>query len=449
MREDTSRALELAVRAAQADRVPGIVAAVVRDGEITWSSALGLATVEPAEPETLDHQHRIGSITKTFTAVAIMQLRDAGALDLDDSLGAHVPEAAKADLGIRRMLSHLSGIQGEPPGAVWETLDFPSGSELVAGLAEATMVSAPGRRWHYSNLAFALLGEVVERASGLPYERYVTERILTPLGLERTGFTPDAPVAVPYLVDPWSDVLHVEPAFADESLAGAAGSLWSTAADLCRWCAFLAEPDPAVLAPATLDEMCELQAMLDPESWSIGWGLGLELWREGNRILVGHEGATPGFQACVLTSRQEKVGAAVVANAGNRSTPGRLCAELITTTLELEPATPDPWTPAGPPPPELVGALGRWWTEGYELSLGWYGGRLEARMADDPPDRHPAVFERVEVDVYRAVSGRQTGELLKLVRDERGTVVKLYWATYPCTRDPRPFGHSRPLGHPL
>jgi hypothetical protein len=268
----------------------------------------------------------------------------------------------------------------------------------------------------------------------------VTDRILRPLGLDRTGFLPASPVATLYLVDPWTDVLHVEPTLAEGGSAGAAGSLWSTAADLCRWGSFLAEPDPAVLAPSTLDEMCELQAMLDVGTWSIGWGLGLELWRAGDRILVGHEGAMPGFLACVLSSRKEKVCAAVVANAGNRSTPGRLCAELITTTLDLEPSLPEAWAPGPPPPPEVAGALGRWWTEGYELTLAWHGGRLEARMATDAPDRAPAVFEPVEPDLYRVVSGRETGELLRLVRDERGEVGKLYWATYPCTREPRASG---------
>jgi CubicO group peptidase (beta-lactamase class C family) len=440
VREETARALDRAVRTAQADRVPGIVAAVVRDGELAWSSAVGQACFERSEPQTLDHQHRIGSITKTFTAVAVMQLRDTGSLRLDDPLGTHLPEAPRPEPTIRRMLSHLSGLQREPAGAVWETLEFPSGEELVAGLSEVEEVSAPGRRWHYSNLAFALLGEVVERAGGLPYERYVEERILRPLGLLRTGFAPVPPVATPYFVEPWSDVLHPEPALAETGSAGAAGSLWSTAADLCRWAAFLADPDPSVLAPATLDEMCELQAMLDPGSWAVGWGLGLELWRAGDRVLVGHEGAMPGFLACVFTSRKERLGAAVLANAGNRSEPGRLCAELITTALDGEPPLPDAWAPGVPPPDELAGALGHWWTEGYELTLGWYGGRLEARMVGARHDDPPAVFERVQSDLYRVVSGRETGVLLRLVRDGSGTVVKLYWATYPCAREPRASG---------
>ena len=441
MRDDTIRALESVLRAAQADRVPGMVAAVVRDGGLAWSDAVGLACAERGEAVTPDHRHRIGSITKTFTAVAVMQLRDADRLRLDDDLRVHVPEAGEAGgLTVRRMLAHLSGIQREPPGAVWETLDFPSGPELVARLCEADQVAPPGRRLHYSNLAFALLGQVVERASGLPYERYVEERILRPLDLERTAFAPGPPTASGYLVDPWSDVLHAEPSLAESGSAGAAGSLWSTAGDLCRWAAFLADPVPAVLAAATLEEMCELQAMDDTTSWTLGFGLGLELWREGDRILVGHEGAMPGFLAGVLVSRREKVGAAVLANAGNRSQPGKLCAKLVTTVLEREPAPVEAWVPGAPPPEALAGALGRWWTEGHELVLAWRADRLEARMVDSPASSPPAVFEPVGADIYRGTSGREAGELLQLVRDEGGTVVKLYWATYPCTREPRPFG---------
>jgi hypothetical protein len=96
--------------------------------------------------------------------------------------------------------------------------------------------------------------------------------------------------------------------------------------------------------------------MDDTASWTLGFGLGLELWREGDRILVGHEGAMPGFLAGVLVSRQDKVGAAVFANAGNRSQPGKLCAKLVTTVLEREPTPVEAWAP-GAPPRALAGAL--------------------------------------------------------------------------------------------
>ena len=111
---------------AQAEnRLPSISGAVVRAKEVLWSDAVGLADAEAHEAATPEHQYRIGSITKTFTAVAVMQLRDAGKLDLEDRVDAHLDVPARGDLTLRRMLSHGSGLQREIPGNVWETLQFP------------------------------------------------------------------------------------------------------------------------------------------------------------------------------------------------------------------------------------------------------------------------------------------------------------------------------------
>ena len=112
-------------------------------------------------------------------------------------------------------------------------------------------------------------------------------------------------------------------------------------------------------------------------------------------------------------------------------------------TAELEPTAPDEWRPAEPPPAEVAPLLGRWWSEGLEYVFRWRGGRLEARREIDPPEREPAVFEPEGPDRFRTVAGRERGELLHVVRDERGAVVKLSWATYPFTREPRPFGATR------
>ena len=144
--------------------MPSVSAAVFRGSEMLWEQALGHADVDAARVATPQTQYRIGSITKTFTAVGIMQLRDAGELSLDDPLTAHLPESAHGPT-IGRMLAHFSGLQREPPGEIWETMKAPSREDLLAGTAEAEQVLDPGTWWHYSNLAFALLGEVVARAA--------------------------------------------------------------------------------------------------------------------------------------------------------------------------------------------------------------------------------------------------------------------------------------------
>src|SRR4051794_10834359 len=151
--------LRAIVTTTQAERrVASITAAVVRGGDVRWTDAVGLADAEQAVDATPDHQYRVGSITKTFTAVCVMQLRDEGRLKLEDRVDAHLDVRAGGDLTLRQMLSHGSGLQREIPGDVWETLEFPkSTQELLATMEEAEQVLAPGERWHYSNLAYILL----------------------------------------------------------------------------------------------------------------------------------------------------------------------------------------------------------------------------------------------------------------------------------------------------
>jgi CubicO group peptidase (beta-lactamase class C family) len=138
--------LERLVRSAQRDkRAPSIAAAVLRDGELSWETAVGVADVEADLEATPDTQYRIGSITKTFTAAAIMQLRDAGKLDLEDTLDRHVEGAAHTPT-IRRLLSHASGLQRETQDDSWLTLRFAQPDELLETLAQAELVLPSGAR---------------------------------------------------------------------------------------------------------------------------------------------------------------------------------------------------------------------------------------------------------------------------------------------------------------
>jgi len=428
----------LVLEAQRAYRLPSISAAVFRGDELVWSEAIGLADVEGRVEATPDTQYAIASITKTFTAVSVLQLRDEGKLDLDDPLAKHLPEATHEQPTLRRMLAHASGLQREPPGEIWESLTFPEEAELLAGLAETEPVLPPMAAWHYSNLAYALLGIVVSRLSGMPFRDYVSERLFDPVGLERTKWGPGGGAALPYFVDPYSDAVQREPVLELGGKGGESG-LYSTTADLARWGAFLCDPDESVLKASSVAEMHDLNVMAEAD-WTLGWGLGLELWRRGERIFAGHTGGYPGFLSFLGCARRDGVGAILLTNTSHWPKLSPTGLDLAEAALEeLAPAL-DPWTPEDAPPAEIAPMLGRWWSEGSETIFSWRRGRLEARLATAPPERDPSVFEQEAEDRFRVVSGRERGESLRVVRDEAGEVVRLYWATYPFTRTPEVFG---------
>jgi CubicO group peptidase (beta-lactamase class C family) len=372
-----------------------------------------------------------------------MQLRDAGALELDAEVASYLPEFPGGPT-VRQALSHLSGIQREPPGDIWETMETPSREQLVAGLADAEQVLTPGELWHYSNLAFASLGEVVARLTG-SYERTLQERILDPLALQRTAFRPDAPRAVPYFVDPYADRVRIEPDPEPTESTGASGWLWSTAGDLARWADFLCTGSEQVLARTALDEMARVQTMVDRERWTVGWGLGLELCRRGDRVLVGHGGAMPGFLAGVFVERQARVGAVVLANTAAGFDPETLALDLACAALDALPQAPTGWSP-GLVPADVEPLLGLWWTEGDRLVLTYRAGRVQAELVDGPAGRNISYLEPDGVDRWRVVSGREQGELVRVVRDDTGAIVKLSFATYPVTRHPSTFGEPPSWG---
>jgi CubicO group peptidase (beta-lactamase class C family) len=435
---------ETAARRAQADgRIPAVSVALQRADRPMWTFTVGgSGTDRPLDERT---QFRIGSVTKTFTAVLLLQCRDDGLLDLDDPIAAHLPVKAHGQLTIARLVSHTAGIQREPHGDVWDTLDLPDVEHLLDQLDRVEPVLAPGRRFHYSNLGVSLLGHLVARVRGRTWDEVLRERILAPLGLDDTALEPERPAAG-YLVDPYSDQAKVEPPTHFGAVSPAA-QLWSTAADMARWAAFLADPatvDPGgrVLAPATAEEMRWPRTVTDESLWAAGFGLGLILVPQGDRVVhIGHDGAMPGFLAGVYGRRPgagapKAFGAAALGSSGTGVTVIDLPHTLLRLAVEHDPVDIEPWQPGSGPPAAYRSVLGRWWGEGFEYVFSWHDGALQARAADQPAGRPPAVFAPVDgaTDVLRTISGRENGELLRLTRDEQGTVVLLHWATYRFTR---------------
>jgi CubicO group peptidase (beta-lactamase class C family) len=437
---------ERAARRAQADgRIPALAVALHRADREPWVFSVG-DSGNPAHPLGPDTRFRIGSVTKTFTAVLVMQARDEGLLDLDRPVADYLDVPAHGDATIRRLLSHTAGFQREPYGDVWDTLIAPDAGRMLAELDRAERVLPNARRYHYSNLGLAVLGQLVAKLRGGTWEELVAELVLGPLGLHRTTVARPAEAAVGYLVDAYSDAARPEPPV-DLAGVGPAAQLWSSAGDMAKWAAFLAspeivDPDGRVLAAATVDEMRWPLTTTDESLWAAGFGLGLILAPDGKRVMhVGHDGAMPGFLAGVYGRRGGEgnpgaLGCAVLGSSGTASETNELVHELLRMAVESDPAEIAPWRPAPPAPAPYRSVLGRWWSEGMEFVFAWHDGRLQARAAEAPASRPPAVFEPLpgETDVLRTASGREAGELLRLTRDGSGTVTRMHWATYRFTR---------------
>lgn len=428
---ETARRVDLLVARAQAEgRGPSLALGVVREGDLAHVAVAGARPRPDA-----DLQYRIGSISKTMTAVLVMQQRDAGRLALDDPLDRHLPGTPVGALTLRQLLGHASGLQREPDGDWWERTEGADLATLLAGLTPEKIAHPPHHVYHYSNLAYGLLGGVLERITGTPWAELLRERLLQPLGMRRTTYHPTEPYAPGYVVHPWHETLREEPR-TDTGAMAPAGQLWSTVADLSRWAAFLADPDPDLLAPATLTEMCAPVVISDLDSWTGGHGLGVELYRVGERVYLGHGGSMPGYVAGLAVHRPSRTAVVDFANSYGLCRGHHivgLAREVLTLVLDAEPAPPTPWRPAEAPPAELAALTGRWW---------WMGGEYEFRI--DPagdlvggPVGRPALrFTPEGPDRWRGRSGSQDGEILTVVRDESGHPVALDIATFVFTRTP-------------
>ena len=321
--------------------MPSVVAGVVRDGALLWSAGRGRLP-DGTTPDA-DVQYRIGSITKTFTAALVIRLRDDGLLRLDDTLEQYVPGTPLGGATLRDLLSHRAGLQAETSGPWWERTAGGAWPALAETLTAGTRALQPGERFHYSNLGFGVLGEVVARLRGRPWEACVAAELLRPLGMVRTTARPQPPAAPGLAVHPWADLVLPEPEH-DAGAMAPAGQLWSTVTDLAMWATALLGDGGGVISAESAEELRTPVALEpDPDGWS-GYGLGVQAWPNG---MVGHGGSMPGFLAG-LVGRPHGDAAIVMAN-GTAGLDRTLNRDLVAIVEEEEPRLPAEWVP-GPPP---------------------------------------------------------------------------------------------------
>ncbi|MEV6350289.1 serine hydrolase domain-containing protein [Actinoplanes sp. NPDC051851] len=429
--ETVRRIEEIAARAQSAGRVPSLALAVVRDRAVLHFAAAG--EQPPPDPTT---QYRIGSITKTITATLVMQLRDEGFLDLDDPLDRHLPGTPIGGVTLRQLLAHVSGLQREPDGPWWERTRGGDIDQLLSGLTYEKLHGAPFRRFRYSNLAYGLLGAVLTRVTGQSWTELAGKRVLDPLGMKRTSYHPVEPFARGYVVHALDDALHEEPR-PDTGAMAPAGQLWSTATDMATWAGFLTDPAPTVLARETVDEMCTPAVLADPESWTVGHGLGPQLFRAGERVYVGHGGSMPGYVAHIAVHRRSRFGVVVFANAYGMAAGEAGIKDIslrsLTTVLDSEPTPVRAWHAPTAPTGETAELCGRWWWMGREFTLA--PSPCEDALLMTAPG-HRTRFVREGPDRWRGTEGNNEGEVLSVLRTGDGDVDRLDIATFVYSRDP-------------
>lgn len=449
--ESVSEEMERQIRGIFAEHhLVGVSIGIVRDGELVWRRGLGYADLASGRRADEDTLYRVASITKTFTGTALFQLRDEGRLGLDDPIVRHIPEfaAVRARKGsvegvtLRRMLCHHSGLVGESPGDHWETLKFPTVQELLAALPGVEIVLEQDSAFKYSNLAFALLGEVVSRVSGRPYTEYVRANLLEPLGMTSTTFElTDAlrpRMATGYQIRPHEDAPSVAP---HPPLNGkvAGGGLYSCVADLARWIALQLRTDAPRREGAQALAGRSLKEMQRPQFVEPGWNAGHCLpWRGqriGQDIYLGHGGGLPGFLTQILFCPERRLGLIALTNADGHS--ANVLPRIIETLTKAEDERPQDVTLEKPAPTpkawqEFVGVYVSG-TLGARMSVECRKGELV--LVAPPVAGRPMPAVRLEPtdepDAFLETSGRGAGEVLRFRRDEDGKVTGYTTTGFP------------------
>lgn len=320
----------------------GLSVAVARDGEMIVERASGLADLEfeaPADTETI---FRIGSVTKQFTAAAIMKLVERGELALDDPISDYLPDfdAGGRTVTIRQLLNHASGV----PSYTSQPDFFPKGApldlsheELLAFVADVPFDFEPGEGWNYSNTGYYLLGMIIEAVDGRSYAQFVQDELFDPLGLTRTRYGSERDIipnrAQGYDLGPDGEL--VNDALISMNTPGAAGALVSTAGDLVRW--QMALTAGQAVTEASYREMIE--SSVPTGQGDARYGFGLQITETDGQRRISHGGGIPGFNSTLTLLPDEGLHVTAISNSPLSSSA---VADLILAAITSEepPAAP-------------------------------------------------------------------------------------------------------------
>lgn len=415
--------------------LPGVAIGVVHDQEVVWAKGFGFADIDRKTPMTPSTKFRMASHSKLFTATAIMQLRDAGKLRLDDPVEKHLPwfkvKPAEPDdppITIEDLLTHSSGLPREA-GPHWSNYDFPDSTGVQKYLSEHAAAYPPDVRWKYSNLAFTVAGMIVEAVSGEKFAAYLQRRVFDPLGMSSSSI--DRPVegmAVGYGRRMPDGSRRTLP-FVDARAMAPATGLTSTVEDMARFVSLQfrkGKPGGAqILSTGALREMHQVRFL--EHDWTRGNAIGFAVNRVKDKVYVGHGGSYPGYKTHTLIHLDSKVGVIVLTN-GDDSNPSDIATHLMQIVGEAvgkasAPAsTVTTWDPA--------------WSRFTGLYRSVGGDTIVVELNKtlvtlDPLSSNPESQNRlvpVGNDMFRleaAAGGGAVGEVVRF-REENGRVTRMY-----------------------
>ncbi len=428
-------------------RPVGVAVGIVHCDDLVWSKGFGYSDIESQRPVDDRTMFGIGSITKTFTAAAIFQLRDNGKLSIDDIVIDHLEEFRNVrplkgkpeSITLRQLMCHHSGLSGEAAGNHWETRDFPTTEAILATLSQVGILIEPETARKYSNLAFALLGEIVTRASGRPYTEYVTEEVLRPLGMESSTFDPgdkhQAHIAQGYGSRKYED----RPEAVDAMKANGytpAGGLYSTVPDLAKWVSlqFNSGASDALLKPRTLREMQRPQYLTS--DWSTAECLPWMATKHESGVHLSHGGSTFGFLSNVLFSVERQFGLIVLANSHGHGAVYQISRQVMDVLSETKTPVVAAAKAKAPTatPTEWKSFLGTYeGIMGMVLGIQFRDGslQLEAGKFFGPPIE---LDPTADPDVFVLSAGRMDGEELRFRRSADGSVTGLNMGGLPAAK---------------
>lgn len=326
----------------QANQFMGTVV-ILKDGQRVFEKAIGKANLEFDVPAGMQTVYEIGSITKSFTAAAILKLQEQGKLKVSDPVSTFLPGFPNGDrITLHHLLTHTSGLQsftGFPDFLETQKLQKTQ-DQLIDSFKNLPLEFEPGDRFQYSNSGFTLLGKVIEVASGQPYQDYITENILSPLGFKQLQFHSRLDLvpnrATGYVPD---GISYRLPESHNVEIAGPAGGLFATANELALWLPSLSEGK--VLGPEGVKAFTTAQVHIGNEPGFQNYGYGVGVGSFAGKKVLAHGGNINGFNAMMLYFPEEKLSIVALSNLdGNGS--NLLANDLAKVALGEEVTLPEP-----------------------------------------------------------------------------------------------------------